>query len=163
VDGVGLDNVIRDRFEIDRENPSRVRFHIETRGRSDSLLLELEGASDATELVFELEPTAELGLSRPDAVRGAAEIPGARFSMGLSDIGGARTERRLVVGDHIDRVSLQVVNPDGDLDRELEFIDTDGVAPGDYYYIRVTQLDGHQAWSSPFWVGESGPAGSESR
>ncbi len=30
--------------------------------------------------------------------------------------------------------------------------------PGDYYYVRVTQLDSGRAWSSPFWVGEGKPA-----
>ncbi len=39
------------------------------------------------------------------------------------------------------------------MDREVEFTDLDGVAPGDYYYVRVTQLDGGLAFSSPFWVG----------
>ena len=27
---------------------------------------------------------------------------------------------------------------------------------GDYYYVRVTQLDGARAWTSPFWVGGKG-------
>jgi hypothetical protein len=39
------------------------------------------------------------------------------------------------------------------MDREFEYTDLDGVSPGDYYYVRVTQLDGSQAFSSPFWVG----------
>jgi hypothetical protein len=25
-------------------------------------------------------------------------------------------------------------------------------APGDYYYIRILQIDGHRAWSSPVWL-----------
>ena len=40
------------------------------------------------------------------------------------------------------------------LDQEFEFTDLDGIAPGDYYYVRVNQLDGGRAWSSPWWVGE---------
>ena len=40
------------------------------------------------------------------------------------------------------------------IDQEIEFTDLDGVAPGDYYYVRVTQLDGGQAWTSPWWVGD---------
>jgi hypothetical protein len=156
VEGIGLDNRIRDRFEIDPVNPNRVRFHIETRGRADSLLLELEGASEATEILVELEPTTELGLDRPGFVRGAAELPGERFVLGLDDMDGGKAERSFAVGEHVDRVSLQVVDPDAPLDRELEYVDTNGVAPGDYYYLRVTQLDGHQAWSSPIWVGTRG-------
>jgi len=33
------------------------------------------------------------------------------------------------------------------------FEDSSAASPGDYYYAHVTQSDGHQAWSSPIWVG----------
>ena len=36
--------------------------------------------------------------------------------------------------------------------RELDFVDR-GQAGSDYYYVRVTQLNGAHAWSSPVWVG----------
>lgn len=38
--------------------------------------------------------------------------------------------------------------------RELEFslADEGEVESGDYYYLRATQEDGHQAWSSPVWI-----------
>jgi hypothetical protein len=39
------------------------------------------------------------------------------------------------------------------MEQEFQYVDLDSPAPGDYYYVRVTQLDGAQAWSSPFWVG----------
>jgi hypothetical protein len=39
---------------------------------------------------------------------------------------------------------------------EYTFSDETYGTPGDYYYVRVTQSDGHQAWSSPIWLGESG-------
>ena len=35
----------------------------------------------------------------------------------------------------------------------IEFEDLDGRAAGDYYYVRVQQLDGGLAFTSPFWVG----------
>ena len=31
--------------------------------------------------------------------------------------------------------------------------DRDQPKPGDWYYVRVTQHNGHMAWSSPIWVG----------
>jgi hypothetical protein len=148
VRGTGLDNVLMDRFEIDPADPNRVHFHIVTRGRADSLLLELEGTSEDTRIIVDLESSVESGPTRPGYVRGFAELPGGRFVLG-----DGTTEHRLTVGEHVDRIGLQVVDPGAPLDRELELIDTDGVEPGDYYYVRVTQLDGHQAWSSPFWVG----------
>jgi hypothetical protein len=35
---------------------------------------------------------------------------------------------------------------------------TDTGEDGDFYYVRVTQANGHVAWSSPIWVGEKGEA-----
>ncbi|MCU0612514.1 MAG: DUF3604 domain-containing protein [Candidatus Eisenbacteria bacterium] len=41
---------------------------------------------------------------------------------------------------------------DGLVER-VDFTDSSAATPGDYYYARVRQADGHQAWSSPVWVG----------
>ena len=35
----------------------------------------------------------------------------------------------------------------------IDYTDSDSPEQGDYYYVRVTQLDGGMAWSSPIWVG----------
>jgi len=35
----------------------------------------------------------------------------------------------------------------------FQFIDSGEAERDDYYYVRVTQEDGHQAWSSPIWLG----------
>ena len=32
--------------------------------------------------------------------------------------------------------------------------DADSSGEGDFYYVRVTQANGHMAWSSPIWIGE---------
>ena len=42
------------------------------------------------------------------------------------------------------------------LDAEFSFTDRGG-PDDDYYYVRVEQLDGHRAWSSPWWVGGERP------
>jgi hypothetical protein len=39
---------------------------------------------------------------------------------------------------------------DAELERSFEYQDT--VAPPAYYYVRVTQVPGVWAWSSPVWV-----------
>jgi len=44
------------------------------------------------------------------------------------------------------------------LSPEHETMDMDAVMEGaavdrtDFYYVRVTQVDGHKAWSSPIWI-----------
>jgi len=49
-------------------------------------------------------------------------------------------------------VTLRSINSQHVLDYELRFTDPDP-SPGEhYYYVRVTQVDDEQAWSSPIWV-----------
>ena len=49
-------------------------------------------------------------------------------------------------------VSLRSISSKHVFDYQLEFSDPDP-APGEhYYYVRVTQLDDEQAWSSPIWT-----------
>ena len=55
-------------------------------------------------------------------------------------------------------LKLQVVDAVAGLDRDFTFTDLGEARDGDYYYVRLTQLDGTQAWSSPFWVGRAGGA-----
>jgi hypothetical protein len=38
------------------------------------------------------------------------------------------------------------------MEMAFEWRDENGLQ-GDNYYVRVTQLDGAMAWSSPIWVG----------
>ena len=75
---------------------------------------------------------------------------------GLPDFEGETDGRRL--GDDFADgwrfVVFHEVDAAAPLDQELEFDDMSGTAPGDYYYVRVNQLDGGRAWSSPWWVGE---------
>ena len=58
------------------------------------------------------------------------------------------------MGEHVDAIRLQTIDPEGSLDQTFRFTDLESPGQGDYYYVRVTQLDGGRAWSSPFWVGE---------
>ncbi len=52
---------------------------------------------------------------------------------------------------------------EGELLRRFAAVDETPAQDGDYYYLRVTLVDGEQAWSSPVWVSvTSGPSGSAS-
>jgi hypothetical protein len=152
--GAGLDNVILDQLEVDPTSPNRVRFNILTRGRRDAVLLKLVGASSGTTFRVELEPTKEEGLGRPDTIRPAADLPAESLTLPFVELADGRLERELQVGRNTDRVTIEIVDRDAAVDRDFEYTDMEGVQPGDYYYVRVTQLDSGKAWSSPFWVGE---------
>ena len=152
---VGLDNQVLDWVETEEDGV--LRFDIRTRGRSDTVLLHLDGATASTTLEIELEASSEYGLGQGHE-RPAMDIPGAGIELRLAGLRDNRLEREVPFGEHIDRLTLQVVEPDSPLDRDFEYRDMGPAAPGDYYYVRVTQLDGGQAWSSPFWVGAASVA-----
>ena len=149
---VRFDNRIVDRAEIDPGNRNLVHFHAETRGHRDVMLVELDGASSGTTFHFRLKPTRERG-SAPGLIRPAADLPADEFKLSFVDLKEGKLERPFQVDRHTDRIIIQTIDPSAPLDRDFEFTDLESTAPGDYYYVRVTQLDGGQAWSSPFWVG----------
>ncbi len=150
----GLDNHYADRARISEEDPQRIDFHIGTRGRMDTILVELDRATASTRLRFDVDPAAE----QPSTARGWApaleDLPEAAFEIALADLEDGRIERGFRIGEHVDRVVVQVVDPEAPMDRELRYTDLEDTESGDYYYLRVGQLDGGMAFSSPFWVGE---------
>jgi len=151
----GLDNIYSEYARRDEKNPNQVAFLTQTRGRMDTLLLELDGAGPQTAIRFHLEPTMETG-SKAGNVRPNEEMPAVDFELRLDGLDAGRAEHAFQVGKHTDRIALQVIDRSAPLDQSFEYTDMSAVAPGDYYYVRVTQLDGNQAFSSPFWVGDSG-------
>ena len=154
----GLDNPHQDRAVVNEKDPARIDFRIFTRGRADILLVGLDGAGPDTTFTFHLEATRERGQNQPTP-RGNQDLPAEQFELRLGDLEDGRTSHELRVPDpstdreHVDRVRLQLVDLEGSADRTLEYTDLAEALPGDYYYLRVTQIDGRMAWSSPFWVG----------
>ncbi len=49
-------------------------------------------------------------------------------------------------------VEFEFVNPDGQMDITYEYRDREVVKPGDYYYLRVEQVDSNKLFASPVWV-----------
>lgn len=139
-------------LRIDPEDQNRLSFHLKTRGDTEVLILELRGASSATELILELTETNEIG-SSSGSFRSPATIPARQVRLPFSQLSEGRLEQNLPVDRHNDRIRVRLVDPNGPMDRQFTFVDTDRADPGDYYYVRVRQQDGAMAWSSPIWVG----------
>jgi hypothetical protein len=150
----GFENRYNEKAFIDQKNPTRIHFYTETRGRADVMVVELQGASPNTVFKIHLDAAREYGASSR-LVRSPRYLPSEDLKLKF----GAMTNGRLVhefdVDEHTDSLSLQAVNPEGSMEQEFQYVDLDSPAPGDYYYVRVTQLDGARAWSSPFWVGRN--------
>jgi hypothetical protein len=139
-----------DRFERDPANPNRVLVGGGTRGRGKGLLLELDGASRDTEIVVRVEEAAAPRTSSGPVQR--RTLPGGETSFRLDDLTAEPATWDLSDGEYRDGIRLQLVPPGAALDQEFTYTDVGGVEPGDYYYLRVRQVDGAVAWSSPWWV-----------
>jgi hypothetical protein len=49
-------------------------------------------------------------------------------------------------------LECELLNAAGPMDFEFSYDDRTKLEPGDYYYLRVEQLDTNLAWSSPVWA-----------
>ncbi len=164
VSGATIDDVATPGFQDarsewarrDEDHPNRIEFQTATRGRANNMLLQLSGVTDDTTVRITLKQTREVGTA-PIQVREPARIPSADVTFKIGDAEDGRLAEAFQVGRYRDELSLRFVNPDAPLDQSFSFTDTEDPQPGDYYYVRVMQLDGAQAWSSAFWVGGESP------
>jgi hypothetical protein len=131
-------------------------FLVITRGRMDAVGLELDGVKEDTEL--------EIRVAEGTSGFEGVETPAIDESITVGDAVDGPVVRRFEVVDpvtgtvSIDSITVQVFDPSDSLDQSFEFSDLGPARPGDYYYLRVTQIDGGRAWSSPWWVGDRDPA-----
>ena len=82
-------------------------------------------------------------------------LPASRHEFRLGDLGGNVDRREFSVLEHTDALSVQLIPTGAAIDQDFTYTDRDDTRPGDSYYVRVRQVDGAMAWSSPFWVGTS--------
>ncbi len=133
-----------------------VKFLTRTRGRADTLMLELDGASPATEIAVVLDEAEEC-CKAPIPIRPLMTIPAQTVTVKLSELAGGHVVKPTPFGSDPDKIVLQIIGDEQPLDYDFEFVDAGKAAHGDYYYVRVEQLDGARAWSSPIWVGGEQP------
>jgi len=49
-------------------------------------------------------------------------------------------------------LECDLVDVNGPKDVNFDYVDRSPRKPGDYYYVRIEQLDTNKAWSSPVWM-----------
>ena len=131
----------------------KLHFGLNTRGRSSSILLKLRGATAKTEIVVDMEQTRELRGSG-GYQREVLTLPANTQTFRLGDLRSDIDRREYKALEQTDALSAQLIPAGASLDADFSYTDQDAPQPGDYYYLRVRQVDGAMAWSSPFWVGE---------
>ncbi len=129
-----------------------VRFSAGSRGQAETIQLDLEGASPSTKLTFAIEPGQEWGKS-PVPIRPLKKLPAENFSIALNQLKDGYVKHDVSHGMDRDEVTLELVGGSTATEADIEFTDTGDMQHGDYYYVRVDQLDGARAYSSPTWVG----------
>ena len=141
--------------QVDRDasDPNQLAFGFRTRGRGKALLLELVNATADSRVDLQLAVGRESAGSPGAPDRPPARLPAEQFSFRLGDLVEGQAAREFQVVNNTDRVSVQLVSASPALDQQFTYVDRDNPQPGDYYYVRVQQLDGSMAWSSPIWVG----------
>ncbi len=145
-----------DRFGVEG---NRARFDVTTRGSRRSLALVLEGNPATVRLHFEIEAGVEYGTA-PTQVRTPQQFAAAGFTLALPAAPGTSAAARggnehvFFEGDYRDSVRVDFLEG---LRDDVTFRFTDFGHQEDWYYLRVEQVDGHLAWSSPWWVGGEKP------
>ncbi len=129
-------------------------FHTQTRGETSSIALELSDVTESATLDLDLMEAMETG-GAPQIFSQHNLVPAAKVTLRLADMEDGRTAAELPIGPWVDRVVLRRVVTEGPRDLKFSLEDT-GTLQGDYYYVRVTQMNDAIAWSSPIWVGGYG-------
>jgi hypothetical protein len=134
------------------QSPNRIAFSTDTRGGIDAFVLDLDEVTPTTRIAIDLDETTEHDVAPPQ-VRPNATIPASSLSFPFSELKEGLLVRQSKVDEHVDSVFIQLIDPNAPRDGEISLVDRANPRPGDYYYVRVTQLNGAHAWSSPIWVG----------
>lgn len=131
---------------------NRVDFITWTRGSASSFMLGFEALSE--DAVFELNMReAHEDIDVKPLRRLSSAIPAARQLVSLFDLSEGPVRRLIKVNGYSDQVTFEFVKAESETDASFNYIDDSEPKDGDYYYVRVQQLDDQMAWSSPIFVG----------
>ena len=135
-----------------------VTFDMATRGLRRTFDFVLADVSPEATVRIELDATTEMGRA-PRVVRPSADIEGAEVSFALAGLNGDAKElvEVLPVGRYADSLRIRRIGEAMADDVTVEWSDPDPGPGGDWYYVRVRQVDGAVAWTSPWWVGVEPP------
>ena len=117
----------------------------------DGVLLDISGATGT--LHFELSDPAAMSVGTVNVDIPLAELKQKGYQSASFPIDKLKDSymKKLDL-DPAFFAEFELVNPNGPMDITLEYQDREPLKPGDYYYLRIQQIDTNKAWSSPVWV-----------
>jgi hypothetical protein len=143
-----------DRMTRDAKAEHRLAFSFNTRGRGKGFVLALDGATADTEVIVHID--ASVADTRQILEVPPEHFPEQHLAHRLGELAGQGAAiHQLRSGPNTDRIEVQLVDAAGPLDQQLEWNDLGERRAGDWYYVRVRQIDGSMAWSSPIWAGRA--------
>ncbi len=154
IEPLGLDHNTDEFHQVDDR---RVYFTCKTRGDFDGVLLRLAQApADAKVSVrlsyLEVDGVGTSGQRRlqrapgPPSLRSVHEI-----SFRVDEVAQKKGKFELTP---FATIFARKAKANGSWDASFSYRPTQAPAQDDYYYLRVVQIDGEAAWTSPIWIGE---------
>lgn len=150
VSAPGVTNILSESVTAGADG-STVEFTIRTRGDEDVLYMDLDRLPRNGSIEIDLKPARESGT--PLILSQFHAYPEMQVSLPFSRLKDGMFTVRTPGAVSDDRVTLRTLNADPPMERSVTWTDTGPAAMDDNYYVRVTQTDGAQAWTSPVWVG----------
>ena len=137
---------------VERRGDKSADFRLVTRGAWKNLVVELSDIKDDAMITIDLRAATERP-STPATFRKPGRLSAQRIQFPLADLKSGTASNRKRIDQFFDTVTIRRMRKDSPLEYDLDFVDTHNPRRGEYYYVRVRQLDGGIAWSSPNWVG----------
>jgi hypothetical protein len=151
IDSSHLFNFHMEYAEIRKGGRSRIDFEVHTRGHSDAIFVKIDDLLSSDVITFHLKETVESADSR--FVRARDTMESIQFQIPVSDLVKGAANKEIFTGSYCDVVKLDILDPDSTWDAEIIFEDNEEITTdGEHYRLRVEQIDGATAWSSPIAI-----------
>ena len=147
-----MTNPLSESVAIDDAVAGQVNFRLRTRGSHKNILLDLDGCTDQTEIMIDLSAAKEQPTS-PPLFRRNVDMPPQTIRFPLRDVLQKPVTHKKSIRGFEESVTVRHVVDHPVMDYVIDFTDAESPKHGDYYFVRVRQIDGGVAWSSPVWIG----------
>ena len=137
-------------FEWMRQDGDAVRWSTAaTSNDRDGMLVRIDGAEGALDFKLDDPHLGEIAVSVPlDDLRRDGYV--RRQTRGPNPF--EHSYLKLMGIEAFFELECELVNAEGPMDVEFDYEDRESPQPGDYYYLRMEQLDTNKGWASPVWI-----------
>jgi hypothetical protein len=139
----------------DENTPNKVIFKNATRGFLSAIGLTLRKVTPGAKLRVHIDASESIEALGVSAMNARTTVyPAQDINVSLTAMKGGKymADANSPKG-YKDVLLVRALKPNPVMDTKFTFTDSDAVTSGDYYYVRLRELNGTLVWTSPFWVG----------